>query len=145
MRQPPLHAHREAGFSLIELLVVVLVIGVLAGIALPILLDQRRDAQDADAKSNARNMAGQVESCYVTSGAFDDPACLPPEATGLPVGVAPGKVGVEAPGPERYVITARSRSGTAFLIERKVDGERERTCTRPGVGGCADVDGRGLW
>jgi prepilin-type N-terminal cleavage/methylation domain-containing protein len=139
------HLQREAGFSLIELLVVVLVIGILAGIALPIFLDQRRDAQDADAKSNARNMAGQLESCYVTSGAFDAPACLPPETTGLPVGVAPGKVGVEAPGAERYVITARSRSGTAFVIERKVDGDRERTCTRPGVGGCADLGGRGVW
>jgi type IV pilus assembly protein PilA len=60
---------REEGFTLIELMVVVLIIAILIAIAIPTFLGARKRAQDRASQSNLRN-ALTAEKVYYTDNQF---------------------------------------------------------------------------
>src|SRR5207302_8328351 len=67
----------DEGFTLVELLVVILIIGILAAIAIPSFLNQKGKGEDAAAKSSARSGQTALETYYTDNQSYDCHAVLP--------------------------------------------------------------------
>jgi len=64
--------HRNSrGFSLIELMVVVIILGTLAGMALPGYLSSVYASREGAANANARTISQAVQTHGVTTGSYD--------------------------------------------------------------------------
>jgi prepilin-type N-terminal cleavage/methylation domain-containing protein len=105
----------QGGFTLVELLVVILIIGILAAIALPIFFRQREKAYTSQVQSSLKNAATAIEAWSVDNGgdfgALDGQSAdiLQPDGFQLPTwAVPPGYVTIEANG-NRYCIQAQHR------------------------------------
>ena len=112
----------EAGFSLVELTVVVLIIAILIAIAIPTFLGSRRRSQDAQAKTvlRAALIAEKTYAAEKQSYTSDIPALQQLEGA-LAWGsldAAIGGVVVEdiSPNSLGVVLASESRSGTRFCL-----------------------------
>ncbi len=61
---------RNRGFTLIELMIVVAVVAILAGIAIPAYNDQVQKTRRADGQAALLNAAQQLERCFTTTDSY---------------------------------------------------------------------------
>ncbi len=127
-----LHAYRsrdrENGFTLIELMVVVLIIAILIAIAVPTFLGARERAQDKAAQSDLRNSLTAAKVLYTDSQDYSamtaaELAGVEPSLSFAAVGSATTSVvGFDSTAPASVVFVKESSSGTFFCLADDVTG-----------------------
>jgi type IV pilus assembly protein PilA len=125
----------EGGFTLTELLVVMLLLSLLAAIAIPAFLNQRVKAQDSEAKSFARSAATAMET-YGTDHGGRYNAATPIALAAIETTIDVGALTVDSAVDDTYRLTVVSDAGNTFTIEREADGSHAYECAAPATGGC---------
>jgi type IV pilus assembly protein PilA len=132
----------ESGFTLIELLVVILIIGILAAIAIPVFLNQRVKAQDAEAKSAATTASTAFEIYHQDHNTYA--GATPADLSVIEPVLASARGLVISGDADSYEISVDSVAGTSgggpFMVLGG-NGRVVRTCTTAGQGGCPQSGG----
>ena len=133
----------QRGFTLIELMIVVAIIGILAAIALPQYTDYVTRSRRIDGQSTLLQVAQELERCYTQFSAYNNNSCSV---------VTAGAVSQTSP-EGYYLVTASTLSASTFTLTATPQGAQATndtdcttlTLTHLGVQGATGADTSRCW
>ena len=90
--------NRSQGFSLIELMIAVAIIGILAAIAIPMYSDYVTRSRRADGQATLMQVAQELERCYTQFSKYNDNSCSVVDGDGVSETSDQGFYGISASG-----------------------------------------------
>lgn len=112
--------NKDEGFTLVELMVVVLIIAILIAIAIPTFLGARRGAQDRAAQAQIRNALVAEKAFFVDNNTYTETAAdvtaLEPNLTIDGAGLTGVALQLNAADSDVVCLTMRSESGNWYRI-----------------------------
>jgi type IV pilus assembly protein PilA len=135
---------REDGFTLVELLVVVLILGLLAAIAIPSFVNQRDKATDGKAKVNLQVAQRAMETYFLDHNTYatanmnapsdpDSLLALEPTLTDAPV----PWISNQTLNAYTIRVNSSSHAPVTFRLRHRSNGQTVRTCVPASTGGCS--------
>jgi len=123
------------GFTLVEVLVVVLIVGILSAIAITTLLGAATKAEDVQAKSLLSSAQTAAEAIGAEQGSYSTvtPAALAAEEPTIPIAASDehAYLSKTIPSENEYTLTATATDGDELTIARSATGVITRTCHSP--------------
>lgn len=112
--------HKERGFTLIELMIVVAIVGILAAIAIPNFIGMQKRAKTTEAKSNLGEIWTLQEAYRAESDTYVQPSGTLPE--GLYDGTTGwAELGFYPKGTTRYAYSITNADATSFTAQATGD------------------------
>jgi type IV pilus assembly protein PilA len=123
-------AQEESGFTLVELLVVMLILGILAAIAIPAFLNQRSKASDSDAKSNANTAQQAIETLATdNNGSYASANNNPGALVAIEPELTNAALAVTANANSYTVTVTADTTNDTFSVNRAAGGLVTHPCT----------------
>jgi len=137
-----LHSRIQAGFTIVELLIVIVVIGILAAITIIAFNGVQGRANDASVQADLKNIATALQSFAATEGAYPTSTQVYNSTMSVQVNKSAyslattngrnlGFCVVTSPGDQRFVLSGVSKSGNRYSYSSQ-SGLKQYTNSPPG-------------